>query len=121
MAGNDYRKSRAVLHCVVDSGVYVALKCLAVDQGRSVTDVVGALLKSEVERHGYVGIGSGDRALPSEAGGVVGTYGGGSGGSGAVGGSSGRRVDWDAVLAAGRKPVTVADTVVVSDPLEEIA
>lgn len=124
MAGNDYRKSRAVLHCVVDAQVYVALKCLAGDQGRSVTDVVNELLALEVERNGYVGVGSGDREGPSEEGGVVGEVRGGGGGGSAVGGVAGRGVDWDAIFAQGRsaKPVSSGSVSVVElDPIEEIA
>lgn len=123
MAGNDYRKSKSVLHCVVDAQVYVALKCLAVDQGRSVTEIVNVLLKLEVERHGYVGVGSGDRKVSTEAGGFVGSYGGRGSVSDSERGVVGRGIDWDAILEQGRSAKAPVSSVVVStyDPLEDIA
>ena len=127
MAVNDYRKNKSVLHCVIDARVYVALKCFAADQGRSVTDVVQSLIKLEVESHGYVGVGSGDRALPSEAGGAIGAYGAGGGGGDLERGVVGRGVDFDAIIAAGRalksasRPGESVRFERVSDPIEEIA
>lgn len=48
MAGNDYRAGRAVLHCVVDEGLYGAVKGLAAVRGVSVTRLVTDALEGLV-------------------------------------------------------------------------
>ena len=129
MAGNDYRSGRAVLHCVVASEVYVALKCLATDQGKSLTLLVNELLALEVERNGYVRDRSFDREGPSEEGSVVREDSGGGSRDAPVRSvvrrgveGSGSKPDWDTILAAGLASKRgVVDVVRVFDPIEEIA
>ena len=121
MAGNDYRSGRSVLHCVVDSSVYAALKCFAADRGRSVTDVVNELLALEVERNGYVGVGSADREGPSEEGGGVREVNRGGSRDAPERGVVGRGIDWDGILAAGLAAKRGVVVERVFDPIEEIA
>ena len=112
---NDYRSDQKVLHCVVEAGLHGRVKALAAADGVSITEFITRVLESVTDD--AVGVGPGHRVVPRTAGSVHGTYGAGSGGGFTVGGVTGRGVDWDSVLATGKKPVVER----VLDPIEDIA
>ena len=112
MAGNDYRKNRAVLHCVVDRWLLEAVKSRASGQGVSLTRCVVEILEEVVTR-GDVGHRSDDHGLSQAPGRVERSHGGGDRGGDSQSGVVGR-VDWDHLLAVGRAAKR-------QDPLEDIA
>jgi hypothetical protein len=114
---NDYRVGKKVLHVVVDVDLHLAVKLAAAEQGVSVTELVTRILDKEVS-YGDAGIGSGHRVGSASSGGANGAYGGGSGAGHSQSGASGRRVDWEELLAVGRAAKT---STAVLDPIEEIA
>ena len=114
MAGNDYRRGKAVLHCVVESWLLEAVKAKARERGVSLTRCVVEILE-EVVTDGDVGDRSDDHGLSQAQGGVERSYGGGDCGGDSVSGVVGR-VDWDRLLAVGRAAKSRS-----SDPLEDIA
>lgn len=115
MAGNDYRRDKAVLHCVVERWLLEAVKEKAKGQGRSLTGFVVELLEVAVD--GDFGHRSDDHGLSASQGGAVGSHGGGDRGSDSQPSAVGR-VDWDGLLAAGRAAKTPSRFL---DPIEEIA
>lgn len=100
MAGNDYRNGKSVLHVVVDDGLYGVVKELAVARGVSITRLVTELLEDACMTdpqpvQALPPVSAAPQAVP----------------------------DWDSIMERGRaaRVVVVSDTVLESDPLEEIA
>jgi len=116
------RSDRLQLSVLLDAGLVVSLRSAARQRGVSIAALVEKAL--EVELDGYVDAGAGGGGGAADESGGVGSVAGRVGEHGPVSPDSGRRVtaDWDAILAAGRKPV-VRDTVsqVPSDWTMEIA
>lgn len=96
---NDYRSGKKVLHLVVEEGLHLAVKCVAADQGLSITEFVTSILEREVG-YGDAGVGPADFARVGETGGVVGSLGGGDCGGDSQSGLVGR-VDWDSLMVQG--------------------
>ena len=115
MAGNDYRADRRQVSFVVDVSLWAAVKGVAAGRGWSVTRLVTELLEREVG-YGDAGTGPRDREGFVASGGPVGAHGVRGSGGDTVSGASGRGVDWDSLLAAGR-----AAKFGRVDPIEEIA
>ena len=114
---NDYREGKKVLHLVVEESLHLSVKCVAADKGLSITEFVTSVLEREVG-HGDAGTGPVDSARVGEAGGTVGSHGGGDRGGDSQPGASGRGVDWDSLLLAGKRAKLSVGSV---DPIEEIA
>jgi hypothetical protein len=116
---NDYRSGRKVLHVVVEVGLHDRVKALAAADRCSITEFVTRVLEEGTGYDANVE-SSGDCFLSGAAGGVDGFHGGGDSGEATVGGVVGRGVDWDSILAAGKKPV-VEPSVVSADEWLNIA
>jgi hypothetical protein len=114
---NDYRAGKKVLHLVVEGDLHVAVKSAAATAGVSITEFVTSVLEKEVG-HGSVGVGSGDRVGFASSGSVDGAHGGRGSGSDTQSGASGRGVDWDSLLLAGKKAKASVGSI---DPIQEIA
>ena len=108
------RADRRQVNVILDAGLVTEAKRLAVDRGVSFTQLVAEAL--EVTVYGHVGVGSDGGVVSAASGDGVGQEHGRDRERGVVSDAVGRGVDWDAVLAAGRRAKRPE-----VDPLVEIA
>ena len=120
---NGYRVGRKGVQVWLSLALYGQLRASAEQGGVSLQDWLVEAVREKVVGGGGVGVGAGGGGFVAADGCGSGPVAfGGRGDSGGVGAGDAVRVipDWDAILAAGRRPLTVVESE-WADPAEGIA